>query len=103
MTTQGPVKTQPRCDIVGVIASEADLRRAAVMAPAPDFFELRLDHLVASQDEVEKTIAQLKAPLIVTARHPSEGGANSLSAPRRRDLLTRFIPYAKYVDVELRS
>jgi 3-dehydroquinate dehydratase-1 len=45
----------------------------------------------------------LRAPLIVTARHPFEGGANSLSLQERRDLLRRFLSHAKYVDVELRS
>lgn len=105
MTTQGPVKTRARerCDIVGVIASEADLRLAAAMDEPPDFFELRLDQLFPIRDEVEKEISQLKAPVIVTARHPGEGGANNLSSARRRDLLSRFLPYAKYVDVELRS
>jgi 3-dehydroquinate dehydratase-1 len=105
MTTQGPVKTRARerCDIVGVIASEADLRMAGALDEPPDFFELRLDHLFPIRDDVEKEISQLKAPVIVTARHPSEGGANNLSGARRRDLLMRFLPYAKYVDVELRS
>ncbi len=32
-----------------------------------------------------------------------EGGANNLSLRQRRDLLTRFLPHACYVDVELRS
>lgn len=105
MTTQGPVKTRARerCDIVGVIASEADLRQAVALEEPPDFFELRLDQLFPIRDTVEQEISQLKAPVIVTARHPGEGGANSLSSARRRDLLLRFLPYAKYVDVELRS
>jgi 3-dehydroquinate dehydratase I len=46
---------------------------------------------------------RLRAQLIITARHPQEGGANKLSLRQRRDLLTRFLPYADYVDVELRS
>jgi 3-dehydroquinate dehydratase I len=105
MTTQGPVKTRARerCDIVGVIASEADLRLAGALDEPPDFFELRLDQLFPIREGVEMEISQLKAPVILTARHPSEGGANNLSAARRRDLLARFLPYAKYVDVELRS
>ena len=41
--------------------------------------------------------------MIITARDPQEGGANNLSLSERRDLLLRFLPYAKYVDVELRS
>ena len=105
MTTPGPVKARARerCAVVGVVATEADLQAAASMAEPPDFFELRLDHLVSIQDLVEAKIAELKAPLIVTARRPSEGGANALSLARRRDLVARFVRYAKYVDVELRS
>ncbi len=105
MMTQGPVKTRvrERCDIVGVIASEADLQMAGAMKEPPGLFELRLDHLVPIRDEIELEISKLRAPLVVTARHPSEGGANNLSSARRRDLLLRFLPYAKYVDVELRS
>lgn len=105
MTAQSPVKTRPlhRCQIVGVIATSADLDMAMAMAEPPDFFELRLDHLLPMQDELEKKIAGLRVPLIATARHPAEGGAHALSAARRRELLARFLPYARYVDVELRS
>jgi 3-dehydroquinate dehydratase-1 len=42
-------------------------------------------------------------PLIVTVRHPGEGGAHSLSAGRRRSLYREFLPFARFVDLELRS
>nr|MBA2586889.1 type I 3-dehydroquinate dehydratase [Chthoniobacterales bacterium] len=42
-------------------------------------------------------------PLIMTARHPQEGGKHNLSPTRRRELLQRFLPVAQLVDVELRS
>jgi 3-dehydroquinate dehydratase-1 len=48
-------------------------------------------------------LPKLGAPLIITARHPQEGGAGKLSMRRRRALLTRFLTRAHYVDVELRS
>ena len=83
--------------IVGVIFSRADLERAVRMRKPPDFFELRLDRLINSE------IGPLPAPLIITARDPREGGANNLSAARRRALLLEFLPRAAYVDVELRS
>ena len=83
--------------IVGVIFSRADLERAVRMRKPPDFFELRLDRLIKS------AIGPLPAPLIITARDPREGGANNLSAARRRALLLEFLPRAAYVDVELRS
>ena len=69
----------------------------------PDLFELRLDRFVAELDELERRIAQLRAPFIITARHPAEGGANDLDAQTRRGLLLRFLPGAAGVDVELRS
>ncbi len=39
----------------------------------------------------------------MTARHPQEGGANKLNLRQRRDLLSRFLPHARYIDIELRS
>ena len=45
----------------------------------------------------------MSEPMIITARGPREGGANNISLSERRELLLRFLPYAKYVDVELRS
>src|SRR3954447_25191379 len=105
MTADSPVKEGPesRCEIVGVIATMNDLAVALNMPDPPDLFELRLDHLHPVQDEVENSIARLPAPLIATARHPAEGGANTLAAARRRELLARFLPYVRYVDIELRS
>ncbi len=50
-----------------------------------------------------KSWPRLSAPLIITARHPAEGGLNNLSASRRRALLQRFLPRSACVDVELRS
>jgi 3-dehydroquinate dehydratase-1 len=89
--------------IVGVIASPADMDRAMRIRRPPNFFELRLDRLVRIADQLENKLPKLRAPLIITARHPEEGGANKLSLQQRRNLLTRFLPYARYVDVELRS
>jgi len=89
--------------IVGVIFSWADLQRALRMRNPPGLFELRLDALTAKRDEVEATLADLPAPLIITARHPCEGGLNQLSARKRQILLRRFLPHAAYVDIELRS
>jgi 3-dehydroquinate dehydratase-1 len=83
--------------------SLADLDSAIQMRKPPDLFELRLDQLARHVDEVEKKLSKLRAPLIMTARHPREGGANQLSTQQRRDLLSRFLPRARYIDVELRS
>jgi 3-dehydroquinate dehydratase-1 len=89
--------------IVGVVFTRADLRRAVRMRKPPDLFELRLDALFARNDEIEAAIGDLRAPLIITARHPREGGSNQLSTRIRHALLLRFLPYAAYVDIELRA
>jgi 3-dehydroquinate dehydratase-1 len=73
------------------------------MGEPPDLFELRLDRLARMLDRLENKIFRLPAPLIVTARHPMEGGANQLSPGQRFDLLARFLSRARYIDVELRS
>ena len=108
MTTRKPVKTANQL-IVGVIASPADLRFAVAMRQRPDLFELRLDYLCGMLDQLERKMSILSGrrgncpPLIITARDPREGGANHLSLSERGELLSRFLPYAKYVDVELSS
>lgn len=89
--------------VVGVVSSPADLDFAVRMDEPPDLFELRLDRLVRVIDRLQSKVPRLRAPLIITARHPMEGGANQLSAPQRHDLLARFLSRARYIDVELRS
>ena len=83
--------------------SRTGLDLAIRMRKPPDLFELRLDHFVRIIDELENKLPRLRAPLIITARRPQEGGANRLSIRQRRDLLSRFLHRARYVDVELRS
>ncbi|MBA3651451.1 MAG: type I 3-dehydroquinate dehydratase [Chthoniobacterales bacterium] len=92
-----------RARLVGVIASPAALDQAARLRRPPDLFELRLDALRGSLGKVAGTIPRLGAPLILTARHPREGGNGELSAGARRDLLLRFLAHAAFVDLDLRS
>lgn len=104
MTTRKSVKARKdRCRLVGVITTANELRLAARMTQAPDLFEIRLDHFATIDIALEKKMSNLPAPLIITARHPREGGANNLSIKRRGELLLRFLPHARYVDLELRS
>jgi 3-dehydroquinate dehydratase I len=102
MTTPKTVKA-PRQWLVGVIASPADLQFAIQMKQPPDLFELRLDCLCNIVDQLDGKMSRLKAPIIITARDPREGGVHYLSFAKRRELLSRFLLHAKYVDVELRS
>ncbi|MCX6966666.1 MAG: type I 3-dehydroquinate dehydratase [Verrucomicrobia bacterium] len=92
--------------VVGTIPSPGALA-AALKLPrkAVDFLEVRVDAFAGSQrlEALEKSLPLLKAPLILTVRHPLEGGAAPLSLARRRALFKRFLPYASFVDVELRS
>jgi 3-dehydroquinate dehydratase-1 len=103
MTARASGGLRPHSRVVGVITSCADLECAIRIRRPPDLFELRLDQLALNMDELEKKIPRLRSPLIITARHPQEGGANKLSLRQRRDLLTRFLPHAHYIDIELRS
>jgi 3-dehydroquinate dehydratase I len=90
-----------RPKLVGVIASDADLRAGLQMQQPPDLFELRLDSLSPTSNQLEKKISRLRAPIIIAARDPREGGKGNLSRKQRFDLLARFLPLARYVDVEL--
>ncbi len=103
MTAVRRTKNRRRNQLVAVIFSPADLHRASTLRQPPDLFELRLDALSHVLPETEKFIRKLSAPFIITARHSAEGGLNSLSPARRRDLLLRYLPQARYVDVELRA
>lgn len=89
--------------LVGVIASRAALARALRLRQPPDFFELRLDALRGSLGEVGRALPNLRAPLILTARHPLEGGLGELTIGARRALLRAFLGHAALVDLELRS
>jgi len=101
MIVRRSTRRHPR--VVGVITSRADLERASKMRRPPDLFELRLDSLAGIADQLETLLPKLRTPLIITARHPLEGGARKLQLRQRRELLARFLNYADYVDVELRS
>ena len=88
--------------VVAVIASRLDLAKAVRLRRRPDLFELRLDMLRDSLGELSRILPRLSAPLILTARHPREGGAGGLTLSSRRALLLRFLDHAAMVDLELR-
>ena len=102
MRASRPREAACRPQTVAVVASVADLCRAAGLRKLPDLFEIRLDAL-RDAAETPRAFAELGAPLILTARHPQEGGHNSLPTPSRRALLLRHLRGVRYVDVELRS
>jgi 3-dehydroquinate dehydratase-1 len=90
--------------IAGTVHSPGSLRAALRLRQGDvDFLELRVDHFAADPDSLLKAAPRLPAPLIVTVRHPGEGGAGSLEAKRRRQLYAEFLPVAACIDIELRS
>ena len=89
--------------LVGVIASIPALHQAKRLNGPPDFFELRLDALLGWLGKVERALPRLRAPLILTARDPAEGGLHRVSGAGRRDLILRFLDHAAFVDLEIRD
>lgn len=91
-------------NVVGSVHSLESLQKAArLAADAVDILEIRLDLLIEVLPQLRKTLPKLPFPLLLTARHPREGGHGDLSVSARRDLLTEFLPCASGVDLELRS
>jgi 3-dehydroquinate dehydratase type I len=84
--------------VVGVISSASELRLASRLSRPPDLFELRLDWIPAPD---ELSVAKLPRPIIITSRHPFEGGRKQRI--KRSDLLLRWLPRARFVDIEVRS
>lgn len=103
MRAPNSAKPPARSRMVAVIASPGDLGRAGRLRRLPDLFEVRLDAFHEIARDLSGSIAALRAPVIITARHPAEGGHNDLAAARRRELLLEFLRCASYVDIELRS
>lgn len=93
-----------RCHVVATAHSLRGLREAGhLRRGVVDFVEVRLDLLAGQVGALRTTIPDLRVPLLLTARHPAEGGAPKLTSARRRDLLMEFLPHAAAVDVELRA
>jgi 3-dehydroquinate dehydratase-1 len=83
--------------VVGIVDSLEAARKATRLPDgAVDFLEWRADYLGCA-------IPNEKFPWIITARHPMEGGKNSMSSAARRDALSSLLPVAAIVDIEVRS
>ncbi len=93
-----------RALVVGSVHSQGSLRRALALRPGSvDVLELRVDHFAQEPAELLRVLPKLKFPLLLTVRHPLEGGAQALTFARRRALFVEFLPHAAFIDVELRS
>lgn len=72
-------------------------------ATSCDLLELRLDLLKLDPGELRKVIPVLGLPVLLTARHPAEGGQGTEAAAGRRALLEPLLDLAALIDIELRS
>ena len=89
--------------VVGTIHSPESLERACQLRRGDvDYLELRVDAF-ADPAVLLDAAERLAAPLIVTVRHPSEGGVQKLTLVRRGELYAAFLRFATYIDIELRS
>jgi 3-dehydroquinate dehydratase-1 len=93
--------------VVAAVHSADSLKRARALeadGSAPDLLELRVDHFASRPHRLDALATTPPRALIVTVRHPREGGAAmGLDASARRGLYARFLPAATLLDVELRS
>lgn len=84
--------------------SPGALRAALKVRPGEvDFLEIRVDNFANDLDTLLPALPRLRVPLLITVRHPAEGGVNNLGFARRRELYAQFLPHAALIDVELRS
>jgi len=69
-----------------------------------DLVELRLD-VLGDGPEVLRFVLELNPalPLLITARHPDEGGADRRNVTNREGLLRGLLDQAAVIDLELRS
>lgn len=93
-----------RPQVVGAVHSPGALRRALRIQPGEvDFLEIRVDSFALEPAPLLRALPRLRVPLIITVRHPAEGGLHRLGFPRRRELFAQFLPFAALIDIELRS
>ena len=68
-----------------------------------DVIELRLDTLKMPPEELRTALAGNQTPILLTARHPAEGGQGSEKAAERMALIEPLLDLAALIDIELRS
>lgn len=93
---------------VGVVADAAALQHftsldAASRANLCDVAELRLDQLKMPAAELRNALAGNTLPLLLTARHPAEGGQGPEDPAARAAMIEPLLDLATLIDVELRS
>jgi 3-dehydroquinate dehydratase-1 len=90
--------------VVASVHSSAGLRLAARLRSRDvDVLELRADAFAGSEGPISKFLSEVELPVLLTVRHPAEGGIGNLSHGARKALFEKLLPHAALVDVELRS
>jgi 3-dehydroquinate dehydratase-1 len=90
--------------VVGTIHSPGALRCALKLRVGQlDLLELRVDAFADAPEKLHAAASGLKLPLLVTVRHPREGGVAKWTLADRRRLYRQFLPIARWMDVEVRS
>lgn len=94
--------------VVGVLSDEAALAHFVSMDSATreatcDVIELRLDTLGMEACDLRAQLAGNTTPILLTARHPAEGGKGSTDPAGRAALIEPLLDLAALVDIELRS
>lgn len=93
---------------VGVVADAAALEHLisldnAARANLCDLAELRLDQLKMPAEELRAALAGNTLPLLLTARHPAEGGQGPEDPQGRAAMIEPLLDLATLIDLELRS
>jgi 3-dehydroquinate dehydratase-1 len=91
-----------KTNIVGVIASEQDMKVAFKNMNIADIFEWRVDCSPSEYTEDGiKEMHMLKQPIIVTVRDASEGGKQpSWKTDNRKGIYRRHMHLATFIDIE---
>lgn len=66
-----------------------------------DVVEIRLDQLI-QENELKAKITSITKPLLLTCRHPKEGGDNNISEPLKRvSIIEPLLSHASAIDIEI--
>lgn len=79
------------------------VRDCLVSLGSPDLLEIRADLLLENALELPSEISDLPLPVLLTVRHPSEGGKGPLDPAQRAEIYRRHWKNAAAIDIELAS
>jgi 3-dehydroquinate dehydratase-1 len=100
------LSSRPLC--VGVVSHAETLANLvsdlSIGKPPPcDVVEIRLDLIELPTSEIRSALQAIKTPILLTSRHPAEGGQGELNADQRMSRVEPLLDLAGAVDIELRS